>query len=167
MHRASSITALAVLVPALAVACAQPAPEPSDAPMRSAADDSAAVEAVIRDHWSAIATGDMAAVERHHVPEITVFLATWDERFAPHQPDGEAVMDQLAATTAAWTPRDFEVQVQGDVAVASFYLDVQVTEADGAVDSGTRRVSAVWVRQPDGRWLELHHHDSVTAAPVA
>lgn len=149
----------------LAAACGQPTsnPDPGAAQMRSPAEDAAAVEAAIGQHWEAIAAGDRAAIESHHLPGITIFMATVDERFTAGSPTEQTLVDSLEPGSVVWAPRDFDIQVRGEAAVASFYLDGQVTSADGVVDSRTRRVSAVWVRQADGRWLELHHHDSITA----
>jgi ketosteroid isomerase-like protein len=53
---------------------------------------------------------------------------------------------------------DFNAQIYGDVAVATFYL-VGTHARGGETRRGTWRVTAVWVREGD-EWKEAHHHES-------
>ncbi len=53
-------------------------------------------------------------------------------------------------------------QVNGNVAVATFYLVGTLTNG-GKTKDVTNRVSAVWVKD-GGEWKEAHHHESPLTA---
>lgn len=128
----------------------------------SAAHDSAAVIAVVAAHRSAISSGDAAAVASHHRPDLTFFGPE-----SPHlvtvssdAPETVALLERFSGSTATWRPRDVQIQMFGDVAVAAFFIDGSATYADGTTDTRTRRVTEVWIRNADGEWQETHHHES-------
>lgn len=160
---------IGLLVVALLVGCeSQPQPpegSASDASARSPAEDRAAVEAAVEAHWAAINASDSALVDRHHTGDLTIIATEVERRFAYASPEAEAFLAIVMPSTTTFMVEDVEVQLFGDVAVASFYLTGGVTRQDGTVDDRLRRVTEVWVRQPDGTWREAHHHDSVFAAP--
>ena len=52
----------------------------------------------------------------------------------------------------------FDAQMYGDVAVATFYL-VGTQTVSGESSTLNNRVSAVWIKE-GGRWKEAHHHES-------
>jgi ketosteroid isomerase-like protein/quercetin dioxygenase-like cupin family protein len=124
--------------------------------------DVAAVRAAVAAHWKAINDGDRAAVNSHHVPSITLVVADHAARFALNSPAAEPMTRRWQGAKANWTVRDLEVDVYGNTAVATFYLDGSITWPDGTVDRRPRRVTEVWVKR-DGSWKEAHHHDSVHA----
>jgi ketosteroid isomerase-like protein len=76
------------------------------------------------------------------------------------EPATTELWQRFTGTQATWQPRDVRVQVYGNVAVAAFFNEGAVTYSDGTVDARRRRVTEVWIRQPDGTWKEAHHHDS-------
>ncbi len=119
-------------------------------------DDAADVKAAIEQHYNLFQSGDLeASVDRFHLNDFTMFPADsgllWEADF-------QAVADRMGASSAV-APRsismtNYNAQIYGDVAVATFYLV-------GTVDDEriTNRVSAVWVRTDKG-WKEAHHHES-------
>lgn len=151
---------------ALFAAC-EPSGEPAESPAVDtlpAADpgaDRAAVEAAVAAHWAAINAGDTLAVMSHHTPDITLFVADAEPRFALPSPEAEPILERWRGAQPNWVVEDLEVQLMDGVAVATFYLGGSTTWADGSVDERRRRVTEVWVRQADGSWKEAHHHDSV------
>ena len=90
---------------------------------------------------------------------MTMFLADgtvlWEH-------DWEAVSERMGATAEFGTLNvrmsNFDVQIHGDVAIATFYL-VGTETRGGKVRDMTNRVSAIWVKT-DGAWKEAHHHES-------
>jgi ketosteroid isomerase-like protein len=119
-------------------------------------DDAADVKAAIEQHYKLFQSGDSeASVERFHLDEFTMFPGDggllWEADF-------QAVADRMGASSTV-APRsvsmtNYNTQIHGDVAVATFYLV-------GTVDDEpvTNRVSAVWVRT-NNVWKEAHHHES-------
>ena len=119
-------------------------------------DDAADVKAAIEQHYNLFQSGDLeVSVERFHLDEFTMFPGDggllWEADF-------QAVADRMGASSIV-APRsvsmtNYNTQIHGDVAVATFYLV-------GTVDDEpvTNRVSAVWVRTDKG-WKEAHHHES-------
>lgn len=166
MLRSSCVLSLAVV---FTMACTD-SPEssttsggpPQGATQSSTAEDIAAVKAAVDAHWRAIANGDTAAISNQHTSDMTFFgpESAYLVTLTSDTPETAALWERFRGTTATWTPRDVQVQIFDDVAVAAFYNDGSVTYADGTTDSRTRRVTEVWVRQPDGTWKEAHHHDS-------
>ena len=55
--------------------------------------------------------------------------------------------------------RHLEVQVYGNAAVVTCYLQGNISMPDGTSRPGTRRVTAVWIKQGD-LWKEVHDHMS-------
>lgn len=150
---------------ALAAACG-PTNETSggarDTSRTSAADDRAAVEATVQGHWTAINNTDTLAIFSHHTPELTLIATETERRFAIPSPEADSVIALFwRGSKPAFNIRGLQVQLFGDAAVASFYLEGGTTLPNGRVDRRLRRVTEVWVRQPDGTWKEAHHHDSV------
>lgn len=126
----------------------------------------AEVRQAVMDHYSAIRSGDMEGVIGQHSDHFTGFL--FDNGLLLDLPSREAqhaAWDPMTAAGFTWTPdvRHLQVQVLGDVAVAMFYVVGPIAMPGEAPKMTTRRVSEVWVRE-DGRWVELHHHDSPLVA---
>jgi len=76
--------------------------------------------------------------------------------------DWEEVSERMGATfdfgTLNVRMSNFNAQIYGNVAVATFYL-VGTHTYGGKIRNVTNRVSAVWVK--DGsEWKEAHHHES-------
>lgn len=155
---------VAALLLVCALACRpQQAPDgaaANEATATSPVEDRAAVEAAVTAHWAAINARDSALVDSHHTENLTIIATEVERRFAYASPDAEAFLAIVMPSTTRFRVEDVEVQLFGDVAVASFYLTGGVTRQDGTVDDRLRRVTEVWVRQPDGSWNEAHHHDS-------
>ncbi len=126
---------------------------------QAVADDAADVRATIERHYAAIHADNIESVIDQHLDDFTMFLADgsvlWDR-------DWSEVSERMGATVVFPVLNvrmsNFNAQVYGNVAVATFYL--VGTETRGDKDSFiTHRVSAVWVKS--GReWKEAHHHES-------
>ncbi len=123
------------------------------------ADDADDVRATIERHYAAIHAKDIEAVISHHLKDFTMFLSDegvlWD-------PDWAEVSERMGATVEFGNLNvrmsNFNAQVYGKVAVATFYL-VGTHTYGGETRDVTNRVSAVWVK--DGsEWQEAHHHES-------
>ncbi|MCZ6878319.1 MAG: nuclear transport factor 2 family protein [Acidobacteria bacterium] len=68
---------------------------------------------------------------------------------------GEPIFVNVAGTL-----RHLEVQVYGgNAAVVTCYLNGAISMPDGTSRPGTRRVTAVWIKQGD-QWKEVHDHMS-------
>ncbi len=123
------------------------------------ADDAADVRATIVRHYSAIHAQNKEAISSHHLGDFTMFFSDgtllWER-------DWEEVSERMGATVdfGAVNVRmsNFNAQIYGNVAVATFYL-VGTHTFGGKTRKVTNRVSAVWVK--DGsEWKEAHHHES-------
>lgn len=150
----------APLVACVAFACAPSDPSAS-APARFADADRAAVESAVRTHWTAINGGDTSTVVNQHAADQTVIMTEVPNRFAIPSPTAASLFPMLLASKPQYAVEDLQVQLVGDVGVASFYLSGGVIGPNGRHDPRRRRVTEVWVRQADGSWKEMHHHDSV------
>ena len=116
-------------------------------------------------HYEAISAGEMSLVVDQHVGEFTGFLfgAGTLDRFGSHDEQRQAWIEEGGELGADLTPRDIEVVVLDDVALALFFLDGSLTLPDGQTLTGSWGVTEVWVREGD-EWKELHHHDSPVSA---
>ena len=169
MHAFRQVTQFSALI-VVAVGCSRPEPSADTAstavaaaaPMPDSAAAIAAVRAAVDAHWKAIKESDTLAIVDQHTIDITFFGPESDHRvsLSGSGPEVAALMKRFRGATARWTPRDVQVQLFGDAAVATFYNDGSVTYADRTVDKVPRKVTEVWVRQADGKWKEAHHHDS-------
>ncbi len=123
------------------------------------ADDAADVRATILRHYAAIHAQNNEAIRSHHLGDFTMFFSDgtmlWER-------DWEEVSERMGATfdfgTLNVRMSNFNAQIYGNVAVATFYLVGTHTDG-GKTRNVTKRVSAVWVK--DGsEWKEAHHHES-------
>ena len=123
------------------------------------ADDADNVRATIEQHYAAIHANDIESVISHHLKDFTMYFSDgtvlWESDWAE-------VSERMGTTQDFGTVNvrmsDFNVQIHGNVAIATFYLVGKHT-TDGKTRNVTNRVSAVWVK--DGReWKEAHHHES-------
>jgi ketosteroid isomerase-like protein len=143
-----------------ALACTTPEP-PASGSARSTDADRAAVEAAVRTHWTAINGADTATVGAQHTADLTIIRTEVPNRFAIPSPTADSLWPNVLASKPQYVVEDLQVQLAGDVGVASLYLTGGVVGPDGRHDARRRRVTEVWVRQADGTWKEMHHHDSV------
>ena len=123
------------------------------------ADDVADVRATIVRHYAAIHAKNKEALSSHHLADFTMFFSDgtmlWER-------DWEEVSERMGATfdfgILNVRMSNFNAQIYGNVAVATFYL-VGTHTYGGKTRNITNRVSAVWVK--DGsEWKEAHHHES-------
>ncbi len=123
------------------------------------ADDAADVRKTIERHYAAINTEEIESVVDDHLEDMTMFLADgtvlWEHDWAEvsERMGASAIFDKLNVRMS-----NFNAQIYGNVAIATFYL-VGTETRDGKVRDITNRVSAVWVKN-DGEWKEAHHHES-------
>ena len=123
------------------------------------ADDADDVRTTIERHYAAIHANDIELVISHHLRDFTMYFSDgtilWESDWAE-------VSERMGATVNLGTPNvrmsNFDAQIYGNVAVATFYL-VGTNTVGGKTRNVTNRVSAVWVK--DGsEWKEAHHHES-------
>ncbi len=123
------------------------------------ADDAADVRATIERHYAAIHAQNNEAVISHHLGDFTMFFSDGGVRW---ESDYAEVSERMGATVEFPVLNvrmsNFNAQIYGNVAVATFYLVGTYTRGGKARDL-TNRVSAVWVKS-GGEWKEAHHHES-------
>ncbi len=123
------------------------------------ADDADDVRATIERHYAAIHANDMESLLSQHLDDFTMFFSDGDVLF---ESDWSEVSERMGATVDLGTPNvrmsNFNAQIYGKVAVATFYL-VGTNTHGGKTRSVTNRVSAVWVKE-GSEWKEAHHHES-------
>jgi len=122
--------------------------------------DEAAVCAAAEGHYAALRAGDMDTVVSHHLPEFTFFVSDggllWTFRSLEQQrKEFKEMTPDFASKTYV---RHCSAQVYGNTGIATYYLVGTVT-GGGKTQSGTWRVTEVWVRQGN-EWKEAHHHES-------
>ena len=123
------------------------------------ADDVADVRATIVRHYAAIHAQNKEAISSHHLGDFTMFFSDgtmlWER-------DWEEVSERMGATfdfgTLNVRMSNFNAQIYGNIAVATFYL-VGTHTYNGKTRKLTNRVSAVWVKV-GSEWKEAHHHES-------
>ena len=123
------------------------------------ADDADDVRATIERHYAAIHAKDREAVRSHHLKDFSIYPPDGGVLV---EPDSKEVSERMGATVEFGTLNvrmsNFNAQLYGNVAVATFYL-VGTHTYGGKTRNVTNRVSAVWVK--DGsEWKEAHHHES-------
>ena len=123
------------------------------------ADDAADVRATIERHYTAIHAQNRDAIRGHHLEDFTMFFSDggvlWESGWAEASERMGGTVDFPVINVRMG---DFNAQVYGSVAVATFYLVGTAGEGDKSRKI-TNRVSAVWVKT-DGEWKEAHHHES-------
>jgi len=123
------------------------------------ADDADDVRATIERHYAAINANDIDSVISHHLKDFTMFFPDGNVLF---ESDWAEVSERMGATVDLGAPNvrmsDFNAQVYGNVAVATFYL-VGTNTYGGKTRNVTNRVTAVWVKV-GSEWKEAHHHES-------
>ncbi len=123
------------------------------------AQDAAEVRATIERHYTAIHSGDRETIFQQHLPDFTWFSSDGRPLMEAGTREAAARMGaNLNFGTANVYMSDFNAQIYGDVAVATFYL-VGTHTWGGETKNGTWRVTAIWVRVGD-EWKEAHHHES-------
>lgn len=125
----------------------------------ASADDATDVRSTIEQHYAAINSQENETVYGHHLPGFTMYGADggilWEADALETAERMKAVLPwpQLKVRMA-----NFNAQIYGDVAVATFYL-VGTVNLDGNLQKVNNRVSAIWVRKGN-EWKEAHHHES-------
>ena len=123
------------------------------------ADDADDVRATIERHYAAIHAKDIESVLSHHLEDFTMF---YSDGTVLWESDWEDASKRMGATVDFGTVNvrmsNFNAQIYGNVAVATFYL-VGTHKNGGKTRNVTNRVSAVWVKN-GSEWKEAHHHES-------
>ncbi len=135
------------------------------------ADDAADVKAAYVRHITLSRTGQIDSFVGQHLPGHTAFgpngaLLTRNDSLEEEKKYRQALFDrgrtdstQPSFTSVANVLRHLEVQLYGTTAVLTGYLQGPVTLSDGSTRQGTRRVTAVWIKQGN-EWREVHDHMS-------
>ena len=133
------------------------------------ADDAEDVKAAYVRHITLSRTGQVDAFLEQHEPGHTAFGPNADLLSRFDSLEDEKKFRQAAARRV--NPEDFdsqsvsqlvrhmEVQVYGNAAVLTTYLQGSIRLPDGTQRPGTRRVTSVWIKQ-NNRWTEVHDHMS-------
>ncbi len=123
------------------------------------ADDADDVRATIERHYAAIHAKDMESVWSHHLKDFSIYPS---DGSVLREPDSREVSERMGATVDFGTLNvgmtNFNAQIYGNVALATFYL-VGTHTYGGKTRNVTNRVSAVWVKN-GSEWKEAHHHES-------
>ena len=125
------------------------------------ADDVEDIKQATLDHFATLNSGDAETHIQDHLEGNTAYAA--DGGFL----DTSSLEEQVAGLKAGYesgvrinlSPRHIEVQVYGNAAVVTCYLEGTVTDTDGTVQQVTDRRTAVLIKQ-GGKWLEAHTHAS-------
>lgn len=135
------------------------------------ADDAEDVKAAYVRHITRSRTGQIDSFVEQHLPGHTAFgpnggLLTRNDSLEAEKKYRQALFDrgrrdstQPSFTSVASVLRHLEVQLYGTTAVLTGYLQGPVTLSDGSTRQGTRRVTAVWIKQGN-EWREVHDHMS-------
>jgi ketosteroid isomerase-like protein len=123
------------------------------------ADDAADVRATIERHYTAIHAQNIDAIISHHLEDFTIFPSDGALLF---ESGWAEALERMGGTVdfpvLNVQMSNFNAQIYGNVAVATFYLVGTAGEGDKSRKI-TNRVSAVWVKT-EGEWKEAHHHES-------
>ena len=122
--------------------------------------DAAAVCSMAERHYAAIRAGDMPTVVNQHLPEFTFFVSDGGLLWSFHSLDQQRteIQELSPGYTSKTYIRHCSAQVYGNTGIATYYLVGSVT-IGGTTETGTWRVTEVWVRQGN-EWKEAHHHES-------
>ncbi len=135
------------------------------------ADDAEDVKAAYVRHITLSRTGQIDPFVEQHLPGHTAFgpnggLLTRNDSLEVEKKSRQAQFDrgqrnpnQPSFISVAGVLRHLEVQLYGTTAVLTGYLSGPVTLSDGTSRQGTRRVTAVWIKQ-GSEWREVHDHMS-------
>ncbi len=135
------------------------------------ADDAEDVRAAYVRHITLSRTGQIDSFVGQHLPGHTAFgpnggLLSRNDSLEVEKVSRQAQFDrgqrdptQPSFTSVASVLRHLEVQLYGTTAVLTAYLQGPVTLSDGSSRQGTRRVTAVWIKQGN-EWREVHDHMS-------
>ena len=127
------------------------------------ADDAEDVKAAYARHIMLSRTGQVEPFVDQHFPGHSAFgpnggmMTRYDS--AEEEKKSRSRLRQPAYTSLASILRHLEVRVYGDAAVVTGYLQGPITLTDGSRRQGTRRVTAVWIKQGN-EWKEVHDHMS-------
>jgi hypothetical protein len=126
-------------------------------------DDAEDVKAAYSRHILFSRTGQVEPFVDQHLPGHSAFGPTGGMLTRYDSPEEEresrSRLRQPAYTSLATILRHLEVRVYGDAAVVTGYLEGPITLTDGSRRQGTRRVTAVWIKQGND-WKEVHDHMS-------
>ena len=123
----------------------------------SAADDAADIASLTEKILDAYNSGDVDGIFENMIAEPKAFgvsgrpLLTLDNE------------DTKAAFAAGWKNdlewRDLQIEVHGESAVGTAFLDGTITRPDSSVIQGPWRASNFWVKE-GGQWKLAHYHTS-------
>jgi hypothetical protein len=133
------------------------------------ADDSEDVKVAYARHIMLSRTGQAGPFVDQHLPGHSAFGPTGGMLTRYDSPEEEkksrSRLRQPAYTSLAGILRHLEVKVYGDAAIVTGYLQGPITLTDGSRRQGTRRVTAVWIKQ-GSEWREVHDHMSPLVLPL-
>jgi hypothetical protein len=99
-------------------------------PLQVVADDAADVRTTIELHYAAIHANDTESIFSHHLKDFTLFFA---DGTVLMESDWAEVSERMGATVDLGTPNvlmsNFNAQIYGDVAVATFTSSAQIRMA--------------------------------------
>ncbi|MCH8016053.1 MAG: lipocalin-like domain-containing protein [Acidobacteria bacterium] len=124
------------------------------------ADDVDDVKATIRGHFAAVNSGDVAAYTPYYANQGSAFGGgELLERLSVEQRTNNFQAGVDRGLRRNLQMRNLEVQIYGNVAIATGYLLGSTTAPDGTTQRTSQQRTGVLIKQ-GGQWKEVHRHNS-------
>jgi len=124
------------------------------------ADDVDDVKAAIRGHFAAVNSGDVAAYTPYYSNQGSAFSGgELLERLSVEQRKNNFQAGVDSGLRRNLQMRNLEVQIYGNVAIATGYLLGSTTNPDGTTQRTSQQRTGVLIKQ-GGQWKEVHRHNS-------
>ena len=124
------------------------------------ADDVDDVKAAIRGHFAAVNSGDVAAYTSYYSNQGSAFSGgELLERLSVEQRKNNFQAGVDSGLRRNLQMRNLEVQIYGNVAIATGYLLGSTTNPDGTTQRTSQQRTGVLIKQ-GGQWKEVHRHNS-------
>lgn len=129
------------------------------------ADDVEDVKAAIRGHFAAVNSGDVNAYTPYYASEGSAFSGgELLERLSVEERTNNFQAAVDSGLRRNLQMRNLEVEIYGNVAVATGYLVGSTTTADGTTQQTRQQRTGVLIKQ-GGQWKEVHRHNSPLQFP--
>jgi len=124
------------------------------------ADDVDDVKAAIRGHFAAVNSGDVVAYTSYYSNQGSAFSGgELLERLSVEQRKNNFQAGVDSGLRRNLQMRNLEVQIYGNVAIATGYLLGSTTNQDGTTQRTSQQRTGVLIKQ-GGQWKEVHRHNS-------
>ncbi len=124
------------------------------------ADDVDDVKAAMGGHFAAVNSGDVDAYTPYYANQGSVFAGgALLERLSVEQRKSNFQAAVDSGVRRELRMRNLEVQIHGNVAIATGYLLGSTTHPDGTTQRTSQQRTGVLIKQ-GGQWKEVHRHSS-------